>query len=815
MRFHGVLAGQMAAYEATDILSVTAFVLHEKEMARRFLKILDPNATDFTFQFFADDKNRRPARTVHDTLDAIWPYVEQVNVPGCNIGVFVTVNETDGKGRKTANIIRPRALFVDADSRKAVERCRDIITKSGATPTAMVKTSDEKAHLYWCVDDLSLEEFDHWQAALVAKFDTDPAARDRPRVMRLPGTLHLKSPANPRLVRLIGSGSAGSRWSCSEIVERLGLDKVRVGSATDGPVASPVFEIEGAILSKRFAPSLVYANDDLSAGVTVRGWFDGLLPEQKDQCLKAMLDICHALAKARRDIWLPIVIAAYASRAPNAEIITLEWCKTGGEKFRSEADFQKDWDSFGKNRSDRITVGTLIKAAEDRGFVSAPWKALARLGQAPEASLPRVASPGITVPAKSPNATLPIPAPCTPVSFTRIPHRQWLYGTDLVRGEITLLASPGGIGKSSLAIGMATAVATGKRLLDEQVFGKDLRALYVNGEDSHIEMVRRLYAFCLQHNLKEHDIGRLGLLGADEATVQNISFLRTEKGTAVINSAGIELLDTILSSERSDILVLDPLVSFCGGGNMNDNAAMSLVMRELKRLAGKHKCAVLIIHHTRKGSDLTSAEAIGGASAIVNLARKAIMALPMTDEEANKLGVVPSKRGSYFRAAAAKANLAPRSTDADWYELCSVTLPNPEPPTYPYGDGVQAIQRVQLAQIVTTSSNDPLIQKAILDTVDIGKMVDGHVVPYSPSPAGANKKRSLHDDAMGAARATPIGGQMAEADLQVTVKRCITDMTARGWLSEEILSGGPFRRGRGLRVHWDQTPWAAEKPTDS
>ena len=29
------------------------------------------------------------------------------------------------------------------------------------------------------------------------------------------------------------------------------------------------------------------------------------------------------------------------------------------------------------------------------------------------------------------------------ISFSSLPHRQWLYGVDLVRGEITVLASPG------------------------------------------------------------------------------------------------------------------------------------------------------------------------------------------------------------------------------------------------------------------------------------------------------------------------------------------------------------------------------------
>jgi AAA domain-containing protein len=41
------------------------------------------------------------------------------------------------------------------------------------------------------------------------------------------------------------------------------------------------------------------------------------------------------------------------------------------------------------------------------------------------------------------------------VSFSNIPHRRWLYATYLIRGEITVLAAPGGAGKTALATGIA------------------------------------------------------------------------------------------------------------------------------------------------------------------------------------------------------------------------------------------------------------------------------------------------------------------------------------------------------------------------
>ena len=49
-----------------------------------------------------------------------------------------------------------------------------------------------------------------------------------------------------------------------------------------------------------------------------------------------------------------------------------------------------------------------------------------------------------------------------------------------------------------------------------------------------------------------------------------------------------------LLSITPDVLMLDPLVAFCGGGNMNDNTVMSQVIRQLKRLAAKFDCAVLV-----------------------------------------------------------------------------------------------------------------------------------------------------------------------------------------------------------------------------
>jgi RecA-family ATPase len=123
--------------------------------------------------------------------------------------------------------------------------------------------------------------------------------------------------------------------------------------------------------------------------------------------------------------------------------------------------------------------------------------------------------------------------------------------------------------------------------------------MLINAEDSGTEIQRRVWAFCMAHNIAEQNLTRLQIAGADDARVQRLSFLRTNsKNVSELDISGLAVLESALETLRPDVIVLDPLVAFCAGGNMNDNASMSLVMRELKRFAAQYACAVLVVHHT-------------------------------------------------------------------------------------------------------------------------------------------------------------------------------------------------------------------------
>ena len=198
------LADAIAAPDAGEAVSeVEAGAEGDQERkadTARFLMLLDEEAEVFCFQTFDDLESRKLktlARTKHGTIDDLWPWLDTMNQHGA--GVFVNVNETDGRARKIGNIIRPRAVFADFDPPKTASAPLTY----PLPPAWQVESSPGKRHAYWPVDGLALDDFKPLMQTIVAALGSDPAPCDLPRVMRLPGFYHLKNPAAPHLVRLV------------------------------------------------------------------------------------------------------------------------------------------------------------------------------------------------------------------------------------------------------------------------------------------------------------------------------------------------------------------------------------------------------------------------------------------------------------------------------------------------------------------------------------------------------------------------------------------------------------------------------------
>lgn len=114
--------------------------------------------------------------------------------------VSMTINETNGKGRKTTDVVKVRSVWADFDNAPLPSRWEH-------KPSMIIETSPERFHAYWftVIDDdnyaVPLEAFKPIQEGISKKFDSDPGVKDLPKAMRMPGFYHQKK--EPFMVRVV------------------------------------------------------------------------------------------------------------------------------------------------------------------------------------------------------------------------------------------------------------------------------------------------------------------------------------------------------------------------------------------------------------------------------------------------------------------------------------------------------------------------------------------------------------------------------------------------------------------------------------
>jgi len=253
-----------------------------------------------------------------------------------------------------------------------------------------------------------------------------------------------------------------------------------------------------------------------------------------------------------------------------------------------------------------------------------------------------------------------------------ITPRQWIYGHHLNRRYVAATIAPGGVGKSTLTIGDAVAMASGRALLGLKPHGP-LRVWLWNGEDPREEMERRVVAACLHHGIEPSEIvGRLFLDSGRDVPIKI--------GEAGANGPKVALpvIGTLIDAireRRIDVLIIDPFVSVHSMPE-NDNGAMDAAVKAFALVADRTGCAIDLVHHSRKlnGAD-ADMDAARGGSAIAGAVRSARVLNVMSAEAAKAFAIAESERRSFVRIDDAKANLAPPSS-ARWIKLASEALGN-------------------------------------------------------------------------------------------------------------------------------------------
>jgi hypothetical protein len=262
----------------------------------------------------------------------------------------------------------------------------------------------------------------------------------------------------------------------------------------------------------------------------------------------------------------------------------------------------------------------------------------------------------------------------TPQAHATIARREWLYKPAYIRANVSVTAGAGARGKSTLIVGEALMMVSGKSKLDITPAGK-LRVWYVNLEDDMNELRRKFNAAMAHYEMTPEDI-------ADRLYVESgcgreiVLAVEDFKRRAVLNRALLDKIRRTICKRRIDVVIFDPFVSLHRVSE-NDNGAIDLLVKALAGIAQETNCAMMLVHHTRKpNGNEGSVDDARGASALINAARYARVLNPMTADEASRLGVAPEKRGFIFRSVDGKTNLTPPAERSDWYRLDGFELGN-------------------------------------------------------------------------------------------------------------------------------------------
>ena len=270
------------------------------------------------------------------------------------------------------------------------------------------------------------------------------------------------------------------------------------------------------------------------------------------------------------------------------------------------------------------------------------------------------------------------PAFLETLNVAMLPRRQWMLGNALLRGQLSVLVAPAGVGKSTHGIARAIAVASGREITGEAVH-EQTRVWIYNVEDDLIELKRRLAA-ALQHHAIDFDEvrGRIALnSGADEPLI----LAKLDRHGAVVRQSDVAACIAHIQRERIGLFIVDPFVET---HEVNENSnehikAVAAMYREIARMTG---CAVQLVHHTSKPPQGTSDSHAGnmntarGASALVGVARVVQTLFAMSAADAQRVGIDEEEAHRFLRLDDAKANQSLISGRARWYRRESVELAN-------------------------------------------------------------------------------------------------------------------------------------------
>lgn len=210
---------------------------------------------------------------------------------------------------------------------------------------------------------------------------------------------------------------------------------------------------------------------------------------------------------------------------------------------------------------------------------------------------------------------------------------EWLVPGYVPKGQITTLASNGGVGKTSFWVDLAAAVSSGKpSFLDGNSTRRHPgKVLFMSSEDSvRIVLKRRLLSS-----------------GADQRNIISPDFANDKDGFLQRVKFGSPELDQVISGIRPELCIFDPIQGFVPQGcQMGDRAAMRSCLAPLISLGEKYGTTFLIICHTNKRANASGRDRIADSSDLWDISRSVLMMGKTGEDDVRYLSQEKSNYGA-------------------------------------------------------------------------------------------------------------------------------------------------------------------------
>jgi hypothetical protein len=250
----------------------------------------------------------------------------------------------------------------------------------------------------------------------------------------------------------------------------------------------------------------------------------------------------------------------------------------------------------------------------------------------------------------------------------RIPRREFLYGQHYLKGKLSCTIAAGGMGKSSLHIVDAIAMALSRGLLGLEPLRR-LRVLLWNGEEDFDELLRRIHAVCQHYQLdfRQLDGWLFPLSGLEHPIEMGIN-----------DPKKLTWIEAFDEGYSIDVALFDPLANMHALPEAKPEIFANLAL-QWNRLAKRLGISVDIAHHTRKqqaGSEAErSADDARGGGSLINAARAVRVFNHLDKNEAEKAQIKLAERKSYIRVSADKMNYT-RSGEEQTFRIVEQTISN-------------------------------------------------------------------------------------------------------------------------------------------